>query len=51
MGKTTIFFIPSLTIQNRGVGGQGGRPLEGGGALATRCAATAEKWGKTKRDI
>jgi hypothetical protein len=31
MGKTTIFYLPSLTIQNRGTGGQGGRPVEGEG--------------------
>jgi hypothetical protein len=47
MGKTTIFFLPSLTIQNgtdREVD-----PVEEGGAPATRCAATAGKWGETKR--
>jgi hypothetical protein len=49
MGKTTIFYLPSLTIQNRGAGGQGGRPVEGGGVSATRCTATTGKWGKMKR--
>jgi hypothetical protein len=47
MGKTTIFFLPSLTIQNREE--QSDRPVEGRGALATWCTATAGKWGKTKR--
>jgi hypothetical protein len=49
LGKTTIFYLPSLTIQNRGRFGQGDRPVEGGGVPATRCTATAGKWGKTKR--
>jgi hypothetical protein len=30
IGKTTIFYLPSLTIQNRGAGGQGGWPGGGG---------------------
>jgi hypothetical protein len=47
MGKTTIFFLPSLTIQNREE--QSGRPVDGGGAPATWCTTTAGKWGKTKR--
>jgi hypothetical protein len=49
MGKTTIFYLPSLTIQNRGAVGQEGQPVEGGGAPATWCTVTTEKWGKTKR--
>jgi hypothetical protein len=49
MGKTTIFYLPSLTIQNRGAGGQGGRPVEGEGAPATQAMGTAGRWGKTER--
>jgi hypothetical protein len=47
MGKTTIFSLPSLMIQNREE--QSGRPLERGGAPATWCTATVGKWGKAKR--
>jgi hypothetical protein len=45
MGKTTIFYLPSLTIQNREIG----RPAVEGGAPATRAMGAAGKWGKTKR--
>jgi hypothetical protein len=41
--------LPHDTEQRRG--GQGGRPVEGGGAPATRCTATAGKWGKPKRSL
>jgi hypothetical protein len=47
MGKTTIFFLPSLTIQNREE--QCGRPVEGGGAPTTQAMGTAGMWGKTER--
>jgi hypothetical protein len=47
MGKTTIFFLPSLTVQNRG--DREADRWRGGGAPATLCAAMAGKWGKTKR--
>jgi hypothetical protein len=41
MGKTTIFYLPSLTIQNRGRFGQGDRSVEGGGRRRPR------PWGRT----
>jgi hypothetical protein len=47
MGKTTIFYLPSLTIQNREE--QYGRPVEGGGAPATQAMGTAGMWGKIER--
>jgi hypothetical protein len=49
MGKTTIFYLPTLTIQNRGTVDREADRWKGGGAPATRCMASAGKWGKTKR--
>jgi hypothetical protein len=49
MGKTTIFFLPSLTIQNREE--QYGRPVEGAGAPATQAIRTAGMLGKTERRL
>jgi hypothetical protein len=46
MGKTTIFFLPSLTIQNGEE--QYGRSVEGG-APVTQAMGTAGMWGKTER--
>jgi hypothetical protein len=49
MGKTTIFYLPTLTIQNRGTVDREADRWKGGGAPTTRCMASAGKWGKTKR--
>jgi hypothetical protein len=46
-GQNNHLLSPSLTIQRRKR--QGGRPVEGRGAPATRAMGAAGKWGKTKR--
>jgi hypothetical protein len=49
MGKTTIFFLPSLTIQYKGAVDREADWWKGGGAPATQAMGTTGKWGKTKR--
>jgi hypothetical protein len=48
-GKTTIFYLPSLTIQNRGAVDREADRWKEGGAPATQAMGAAGKWGKTKR--
>jgi hypothetical protein len=49
MGKTTIFFLPSLTIQNRGAVDREADRWRGRGAGVPMHGDGREVWGKTKR--
>jgi hypothetical protein len=48
MGKTTIFFLPSLAIQNRG---QGGRPVEGGRGAGDPVHGDGREVGQNEEEV